>query len=352
MIATAVNLKDLSKSFGKLKIIDKVSLSVRPGEFLVLVGPSGCGKSTLLRLISGLEVPDEGEVWIHNKNMTQVEPQDRDLALVFQSYALYPHMSVRENLEFGLKVRRFSKKQIEERVFQISELLKIEDLLARKPKEISGGQRQRVALGRALVRQAPLVLFDEPLSNLDAHLRSQMRFELKKIHQELKTTMIYVTHDQVEATTLADRLAILNKGKLEQIDTPKKIYEEPSSRFVAEFIGSPEINWIEGEFGSSGFFSSSLGAVQGIQSTAGGRAFLGVRPEDLSLVKTDGAVSIGTFKKIWEENLGSQKLLHLKRENLVLRSLLSSSLPSLENQFDVYLKPSRLHCFNEFGERL
>jgi len=242
-----VQLKNISKSYGENEILHDINLDINDSEFLVLVGPSGCGKSTTLRLISGLESPNDGEIFIDDTLINSVDPSKRDIAMVFQNYALYPQMTVRENMAFGLKIRKFSKKEIDARVIEAAEILKINDLLDRKPKELSGGQRQRVALGRAIVRKPKVFLFDEPLSNLDAKLRQEMRIEIKKLHQLLGVTMIYVTHDQTEAMTMGDRIVVMNNGKIEQIDLPEIIYKKPNNIFTSTFIGTPQINLIEGE---------------------------------------------------------------------------------------------------------
>ena len=241
---SSVVLKNLVKSYdGKKNIIDNINLEIKDKEFIVLVGSSGCGKSTILRLISGLEDITEGEILIDNKIVNNVHPKDRDIAFVFQSYALYPHMSVYDNIAFGLKMRKYDKKTIDEKVRDVAKSLNLEELLDRKPRQLSGGQRQRVALGRAIVRNPKVFLMDEPLSNLDANLRVQMRSEIKKLHQKLQTTFIYVTHDQTEALTMGDRIVVLDKGKIQQADTPNEIYNHPKNKFVAGFIG--QMNFIE-----------------------------------------------------------------------------------------------------------
>ena len=237
-----IELKNIEKSFGTNKVIDKFNIKINHGEFIVLVGPSGCGKSTLLRMISGLESVDEGEIHLDKKIINNLIPSKRGIAMVFQSYALYPHMNVYENMSFGLKNEKLDKNEIDKKVKDAAKTLQIEDLLERKPRQLSGGQRQRVAIGRAITRNPKLFLFDEPLSNLDAALRSEMRVEISKLHKKLSTNMIYVTHDQVEAMTLADKIVILNQGVMEQYGSPDEIYNNPNNIFVAEFIGSPRMN--------------------------------------------------------------------------------------------------------------
>ena len=237
-----IKFTNIHKSFGTNKIINNFNLEGKDDEFLVLVGPSGCGKSTLLRMIAGLEQIDEGEIYINDQLVNELHPSKRETAMVFQSYALYPHMNVFENMSFGLKIEKRPKEEIEKKVMQAAKILKIEELLERRPKQLSGGQRQRVAIGRAITRNPKIFLFDEPLSNLDAALRAEMRVEISKLHNQIKTNMIYVTHDQVEAMTLADRIVILNHGNIEQVGTPDEIYSDPANIFVAQFIGTPKMN--------------------------------------------------------------------------------------------------------------
>ena len=242
----SVSVRDITVRYGSLTVLDRMSIDICKGEFLVLLGPSGCGKSTLLNAIAGLQDISDGEIWISNKNVTWEEPKDRGIGMVFQSYALYPQMSVERNLSFGLRVARLPKEEIDRRVMRAAEILQIESLLARKPGQLSGGQRQRVAIGRALVRNVDVFLFDEPLSNLDAKLRAELRVEIKRLHQDLGNTMIYVTHDQIEAMTLADRIAIMKDGIIQQFAPPHWVYNKPSNLFVAGFIGSPAMNFLRG----------------------------------------------------------------------------------------------------------
>lgn len=325
-----LEIKNISKSFGQTKILNNINLTVPQGEFLVLVGPSGCGKSTLLRIIAGLEEPSEGEIWITGKKRNGTPPKDRHIAMVFQSYALYPHMNVFDNMAFGLRVRgRLTEPEIQKRVNDAAEILQLGALLQRKPKELSGGQRQRVALGRAIVRKPQLFLFDEPLSNLDAQLRTQMRVELKKLHGILGNTMIYVTHDQVEATTMGDRIAILNHGVIQQVDTPVNLYWKPVNRFVAGFIGVPEMNFVEGELDANGAFSFAGGRLElGATGAARKSCTLGIRPEFLSLNANSGA---GANKLQGEvevvENLGAQTLAHVLVGGKSFRVLSPNTVP-------------------------
>ena len=233
---------DIDKSFDENNVISKFNLEVERGKFIVLLGPSGCGKSTLLRMIAGLEKIDNGKILLENNLLNDLLPSKRQIAMVFQSYALYPHMNVFQNISFGLKSEKISRNQIKDKVLEVAKILKIEELLSRRPKELSGGQRQRVAIGRAITRNPKLFLFDEPLSNLDTALRTEMRVEISKLHKKLKSNVVYVTHDQIEAMTLADKIVIMNKGKIEQFDSPENIYNDPKNIFVAEFIGNPKMN--------------------------------------------------------------------------------------------------------------
>jgi multiple sugar transport system ATP-binding protein len=284
----SVSIKDLSLNFGHVKVLESLNLDVAQGEFIVLLGPSGCGKSTLLNCIAGLLDVSDGQIFISGRNVTWEEPKDRGIGMVFQSYALYPQMTVERNLSFGLRVARMKKDEIDRRVKRAAEILQIEPLLARKPVELSGGQRQRVAIGRALVRDVDVFLFDEPLSNLDAKLRSDLRVEIKRLHQRLKNTMIYVTHDQIEAMTLADRIAIMKNGVIQQLDNPHTIYNRPVNLFVAGFIGSPSMNFLKGTLDGSSFAientSISLGGYQFDKAPSGKTdVVLGIRPEHVSV---------------------------------------------------------------------
>ena len=286
-----ISLKNVRKAFGEAVIIPGADLEIKDGEFIVFVGPSGCGKSTLLRLIAGLEDLTSGQILIDGEDVTDVPPAKRGLAMVFQSYALYPHMSVRNNIAFGLKMAGMPKSDIDAKVAKAAATLNLADYLERKPRQLSGGQRQRVALARAIVRQPKCFLFDEPLSNLDAALRVNMRVEIMQLHQQLDATMVYVTHDQVEAMTMADRIVVLNKGIIEQVGSPLDLYNKPNSVFVAGFIGSPKMNLISG--------------AVAVKHTA---ATIGIRPEHIALLGTGGDVQ-GTI--VLTEHLGSDSFLHV-----------------------------------------
>ena len=301
-----VSLRKLRKSYGLLEVVHGIDLEIADREFVVLVGPSGCGKSTTLRMIAGLEEISGGEIRIGERLVNEVEPRDRDIAMVFQDYALYPHMSVFENMSFGLEYRNVAKAEIRRRVAEAARILGIEPLLARRPKQLSGGQRQRVAMGRAIVREPKVFLFDEPLSNLDAKLRVQMRTEIKKLHQRVSTTVVYVTHDQVEAMTLADRIVLMRDGHIEQVGTPDEIYNAPVSTYVAGFIGSPTMNLVPARLEAEGPGGLALALADGIRLAVprerwtryGGRVgrpvTFGLRPEDLAWPSADQS-GVGTI---------------------------------------------------------
>ena len=308
-----VLLKSVQKAFGEAQVLRDINLEVRDGEFMVFVGPSGCGKSTLLRTIAGLEDITGGELSIGGRVVNDVPPAERGIAMVFQSYALYPHMNLYENMAFGLELAKVPKPEIESAVQQAAKILHIEHLLQRKPKDLSGGQRQRVAIGRAIVRKPEVFLFDEPLSNLDAALRMSMRVEFAKLHEELKTTMIYVTHDQVEAMTLADRIVVLKAGRIEQVGAPLELYEHPGNRFVAGFIGSPRMNFIEASVvsaeASGALLQLSSGArwsctVDASRARIGDKVTLGVRPEHLTVGGAGSAGNVLQAKVSFIDRLG------------------------------------------------
>ncbi|WP_306259300.1 ABC transporter ATP-binding protein [Pararhizobium sp. IMCC21322] len=292
-----VTLTEITKSFGKVDVIHGVSITIADGEFVALVGPSGCGKSTMLRMIAGLEDPTTGEIAIGGQIVNDRLPKDRNIAMVFQSYALYPHMTVRENMSFALELEKRPKEEIAKAVAEASAILGLDDYLNRRPKALSGGQRQRVAMGRAIVRNPEVFLFDEPLSNLDAKLRTSMRKEVKLLHQRLKTTSIYVTHDQTEAMTMADRIVVMNHGKIEQIGTPLELYNKPDNLFVAGFIGAPQMNLLEGEVIIEGgnrhlrFPAGEIRLPDAVPAGAGQTIVLGIRPEHLR-TEAESALSV------------------------------------------------------------
>jgi multiple sugar transport system ATP-binding protein len=326
-----VVLKNIVKKYDGVDTIKNVNLEVKDKEFIVLVGPSGCGKSTMLRLIAGLEDITEGQLLIGDNLVNNVAPKDRNIAMVFQSYALYPHMNVYDNMAFGLKMRKFSKDDIDKRVRKAAEILHITEFLDRKPRQLSGGQRQRVALGRAIVRDPHVFLMDEPLSNLDAKLRVQMRSELIKLHNELQTTFIYVTHDQVEAMTMGDRIVIINDGAIQQVDIPKNIYDKPANMFVASFIGSPPMNFIEGIINENRVFDSgevSFNVPDSLYERAKALNYvtrlviLGIRPEHFSVDTTNNSVFTAPVNLV--EMLGSEKIIHFN----FIKSNIAAKVPA------------------------
>ncbi len=316
----SIEVKDLTLNFGSVSVLKNMNLDVADGEFIVLLGPSGCGKSTLLNCLAGLLDITDGQIWIKGKNVTWAEPSERGIGMVFQSYALYPQMTVRGNLSFGLKNQRMPKDEIDRRIARAAEILQIQPLLDRKPGALSGGQRQRVAIGRALVRDVDVFLFDEPLSNLDAKLRSELRVEIKRLHSKLKNTMVYVTHDQIEALTLADRIAVMKGGVIQQLADPQTIYNKPSNLFVAGFIGSPSMNFLTGstiEGGKAfriGETRIELAGYDGGAVLERDGVILGVRPEHIT-VETEASPgrTIPAVVEI-DEHLGADSLLWLKAE--------------------------------------
>jgi multiple sugar transport system ATP-binding protein len=307
-----VELNNLTKSYDKTEVLHGIDLAIKDGEFVVLVGPSGCGKSTTLRMIAGLEEITGGDIKIDGRVVNNVEPKDRDIAMVFQNYAIYPHMSVRKNIGFGLRTSKLPKDQKEQRIDEVAEILSMTELLERRPSQLSGGQRQRVAIGRAMVRDPKVFLFDEPLSNLDAQLRTQMRLEIKKLHQRVGTTIIFVTHDQVEAMTLADRIVIMKDGYIQQVGTPNEVYEKPSNTFVAQFIGAPSMNMLPGSFSPKGIDLDNGVSVALPTSHPKSAAILGIRPADL-LVAADAKTTATIFegKVAIVEPLGAETLVYV-----------------------------------------
>jgi sn-glycerol 3-phosphate transport system ATP-binding protein len=344
-----VDFRDVKKSFGTLAVIHGISVDVGDGEFVVIVGPSGCGKSTLLRMVAGLETITAGEIAIGERVVNDLEPKDRDIAMVFQNYALYPHMSVFDNMGYGLRIRGLAKADIAERVKRAASILELESLLERKPRQLSGGQRQRVAMGRAIVREPAVFLFDEPLSNLDAKLRVQMRFEIQKLHRRLGTTSLYVTHDQVEAMTLAQRMIVMNAGRAEQIGTPMEVYENPATQFVAGFIGSPSMNFVAGQAEGGGRVALAHGGVVATQSAAAAEAgrdvVVGIRPEHLVPGGAGEAVLSGTVEMV--EQLGADMLIHVAHgPHLVLARVPHGALPGVGSTMHFHAAPSSVFLFD------
>jgi len=285
-----LQLKNVNKRWGKFVGVDNFNLDIADQEFLVLLGPSGCGKSTTMRMIAGLEDVTDGEIWLGDRMVNKLEPKDRDVSMVFQSYGLYPNLSVYENIRFPLRVRKVPKEQHHEMVMNAIRMVELEDFMDRRPADLSGGQRQRVALGRAIVRKPTVFLMDEPLSNLDAKLRVSTRAQIKNLQSKLKTTTVYVTHDQIEAMTLADRVVVMNAGRIQQVGTPTDIYNSPANTFVASFIGSPAMNLVEGDL-ANGVFSGAGVRVEGLPTSASGRVTLGFRAEDAEIVSSGGQIA-------------------------------------------------------------
>src|SRR5881394_3075955 len=357
-----VVLKGINKFYDSVHAVKDVNLQIRDKEFVVFVGPSGCGKTTTLRLIAGLEAISSGDISINDKVINELAPMDRDIAMVFQNYALYPHMSVYDNMAFGLKMRKFDKAEIGKRVKEAADILGIGELLKRKPRQLSGGQRQRVALGRAIVRHPRVFLFDEPLSNLDAKLRVQMRVELKKLHERLGTTAIYVTHDQVEAMTLGDRVVVMRDGWVQQVGDPLELYNQPANRFVAGFIGSPAMNFadvrIAGENG--GIWAEGDGIrlqVPGHMSNrvgghAGKAVTLGIRPEDMRIARdSDPAdMNIGAVVEV-VERLGSEILLDVAVGPVTMVASVEPTVTAkVHEKLQLAVNPQRLHFFDSESE--
>ncbi|MEK7824644.1 MAG: sn-glycerol-3-phosphate ABC transporter ATP-binding protein UgpC [Candidatus Eisenbacteria bacterium] len=349
-----LELKSVSKTYAAgHRAVDRVSLAVENGELLVLVGPSGCGKSTLLRMIAGLEDITEGEIVIGGRVVNSLPPGERDIAMVFQNYALYPHMTVFENLAFGLRLRKCPRPEIEQRVRETAVLLGLEGKLDRHPRELSGGERQRVALGRAMVRHPQIFLFDEPLSNLDARLRVQMRAEIHRLHQRLKATMVYVTHDQVEAMTLGERIAVLKGGVLQQVTDPHTLYHRPENQFVAGFIGSPPMNFLAATVGSDGAVTLPGAsafrpepAPQGLAARRGGAVTLGVRPEDLTLQPSGPGAALPATLDV-REPLGNEELLYWSTPaGSVVSRLVGDAAPAEGERATLHFRYDRLRWFD------
>ncbi len=344
-------LNDVKKRFGKTEVIHGVSVDIEDGEFIVIVGPSGCGKSTLLRMVAGLESVSEGEIVIGGERVNDKEPMERNIAMVFQNYALYPHMSVRQNMAYGLKIARVPKAEIDRKVGAAAKLLQLEEFLDRKPRQLSGGQRQRVAMGRAIVREPAVFLFDEPLSNLDAKLRVQMRLEIKELQSKLGVTALYVTHDQVEAMTMADRMIVMNAGIAEQIGTPLDVYERPQTLFAAQFIGSPAMNIVDGAL-SDGTLTLEDRSVLASKVGHDGDIKVGIRPEHM-IVDGDGPIEL---EVAMAEPLGANTLLHgnLKASGTAFTASLPGvhQLPASHEVLKLNVAPENIHIFDrETGRR-
>ncbi|MER2537012.1 MAG: sn-glycerol-3-phosphate ABC transporter ATP-binding protein UgpC [Rhizobiaceae bacterium] len=347
----AVTLTGVEKHFGTFTALHSLDLTIADGEFLVLLGPSGCGKTTTMRIVAGLEEPSAGNIRIGDRAVNDVRPKDRDVAMVFQNYGLYPHMSVEENIAYPLKVRGLPKAERAARIRQAAEKVELGPLLDRKPRQLSGGQRQRVALARAIVRTPQVFLMDEPLSNLDAKLRVTMRAEIKHLQDELGVTTIYVTHDQIEAMTLADRVAVMSQGRIQQLGTPEEIYDTPANLFVAGFIGSPPMNLIPGEVGSGSFSAPSI-RLDGLTFGASGPAVLGIRPEDMTVAEGAGVDMAGTVYAV--ELTGESNLVTvlLGKERVIARAPRSWRGKAGET-IGLKADRSRLHLFDkESGQRL
>ena len=352
---SGVRLDGIVKKYGALQVVHGIDLDVTPGEFVVLVGPSGCGKSTTLRMIAGLEEISGGELKIDDRVVNRVAPKDRDVAMVFQNYALYPHLNVADNIAFGLRIRKEKKEAIAKSVDDVAAILGLTEYLDRRPADLSGGQRQRVAMGRAIVRRPKVFLFDEPLSNLDAKLRTQMRAEIKRLHNRLGATSIYVTHDQVEAMTLADRIVVMADGRIEQIGTPMELFNDPVNTFVAGFIGSPPMNQfdvvIEGDTAGPtaklGDTTIRLPQLKELQSSAGRKVTIGVRPEHVSLTPLDGASSVPIEVDL-VETLGSEALVHTHVANkpFVVKAETEGDIAHLHKVNDLHFAPEKIKVFD------
>ena len=355
-----VTLKDVYKSFGTNEVIHGINCEIKAGEFVAILGPSGCGKSTALRMIAGLEVITKGEISIDGKVVNELEPADRDIAMVFQNYALYPHMTVFKNMAYGLKIRRMPKDEIKKRVHNAAKILELTKFLDRKPRQLSGGQRQRVAMGRCIVREPKVFLFDEPLSNLDAKLRVQMRLELRNLHENLGITSVYVTHDQVEAMTLGDRLIILEDGYVEQIGSPLEVYERPASRFVAGFIGSPAMNFLDAHINTDGQYVEIPGDIRlaltnrRMLSQGGKKVTIGIRPEHFEL--TDDVAETIHLVVDHVELLGADTLVHghfSKDKNLLTIRLPDIHHFNRKTILPLSVSPEKIHIFDrKTGHRL
>jgi multiple sugar transport system ATP-binding protein len=347
-MSTNIELRKLVKAYGDIEVIHGIDLTIAPGDFTVFVGPSGCGKSTLLRMIAGLEPITGGDLLIDGQRMNEVPAAKRGIAMVFQSYALYPHMNVYQNLAFGLETAKTPKAEIKERVQRAAEILQIVPLLQRKPKQLSGGQRQRVAIGRAIVREPKIFLFDEPLSNLDAELRVQMRVEIAKLHNDLGNTMIYVTHDQVEAMTMADKIVVLRNGVIEQAGAPLELYNNPKNLFVAGFIGSPKMNFLAAKAEGTGL--NTAGNSVALPRNVAGATTLGIRPEHITLAEGSG-IKLAEVKVDLVESLGGQTVVYATTADKQAMTIVLEGQRQVElgSTVTVHADPSRIHLFDAQG---
>ena len=344
-----LKLEEVTKIYPNgTKAVDKTSLDIENGEFMVFVGPSGCGKSTLLRMIAGLEDITEGKIILDEKTINKVDPSERDIAMVFQNYALYPHMNVYKNLAYGLKNRGDTKQEIEKKVNEVAELLEIKEYLLRKPGQLSGGQRQRVAMGRAIVRNPKVFLFDEPLSNLDAKLRGQVRIEIKKLQKQMNVTSVFVTHDQVEAMTLGDRMAVINEGVIEQVGTPIDVYEKPETLFVAEFIGTPQMNFIKGKLESNKFISEGF-SYDTNKNLSNQEVIFAIRPENLK-INNDGNIKI---KIDLIEKLGADSIIYGldKANNYICFRENGNTNIKLNEEVILEIEKNQYHLFDAFSKK-
>jgi len=357
-----VTLKSIKKAYGTVTVIPDFSLDIQDHEFMVLVGPSGCGKSTALRMIAGLEEITGGTIEIGRRVVNDVPPKDRDIAMVFQSYALYPHMTVRQNLEFGLKIRKTPREEMDRRVDEAAKILGITEFLDRKPKQLSGGQRQRVAVGRAIVRKPAVFLFDEPLSNLDAKLRVQMRAEISRIQKTLQTTTVYVTHDQIEAMTMGDRIAVMSKGELQQVGTPLEVYERPANLFVASFIGTPPMNFVPAALADGGATVAASGfrlplpaALRaGTDGLDGRKVVLGIRPENIrEAAREGGGETLAVNAKVeFTEPLGHEVIVHGRvGDGLLVAKVDPHRSPKMGDEMPLVIETGAVHLFDAATEQ-
>jgi multiple sugar transport system ATP-binding protein len=357
-----LKIENLTKKYGDTTALDKFSIDIKSGELMVLLGPSGCGKTTAIRCIAGLITPTAGQIYLGNRKVNELSPKDRDVAMVFQNYALYPHMSIHDNIAFPLKMRKKSKSNIQEKVIQMAELLGIKELLDRKPKELSGGQMQRVALGRALVREPKLFLMDEPLSNLDAKLRTHMRTEIKKLQKKIGITTLYITHDQVEAMSMADRIAIMKNGNIQQIGTPIEVYHQPTNTFVGQFIGNPQMNLIDGSIKDKSLFLFSQPIVIQqinkilLEKKLTAKFIIGIRPRDIIILKeTDISTGIRLDGiVVFIEMLGDDTTIEVKigSDNLLVTTNNILNPFFVGDKIEIGIEYSKMHFFDDEGKRI